>query len=344
VPSVGWNLSGGDDGSSYCLLGGYQIEERNYHLTGSLATFCGASKGSIATVDEEHLDFKFNQHTDNYLLSKRGSRTARSCFACTARSRTGPSKSQPGERTDVARRARIGHRGRADAPGRPAASLKGAMDGFKITNTRTVTSRAEAPRTLQSQARTGRHARRAGRDRRLDYGLTAIFEDATAPLSLPSPTKQAGAAAQRDQRPRARSGRRVVGAGNSGEMRGLVAGAGLTLGRPAPAAVFAASPAAPPSERPSACAGLVVVRRRAGCARAVSCCRRTSADRITWDGPAGRRRSRPARRCVTTGRACELQGARRLARLVTVRVFVILKPSIAPQRSRWPAGASARPR
>jgi vancomycin resistance protein YoaR len=135
--------------------GGYQIEERNYHLYWIPSYTSRNVEGLDATVDEEAgLDLKFVNTTDNYVLIQSwiedGNKVVFGLYG------TKPDwtvKVTPGDRQDVqkAKQEQVIE----DEPTLPAGqrlAVEGAMDGFKITNLRTVTKPGEPPRTLQIQS------------------------------------------------------------------------------------------------------------------------------------------------------------------------------------------------
>ncbi|MFN8637191.1 MAG: VanW family protein [Chloroflexota bacterium] len=131
--------------------GGYQLEERNYHLYWITGYNSRGVEGLDATVDEEAgLDFRFVNNTDNYLLIQSWVEGGRVVFGLYGTKPDWTVKVQPGERADVQKASQ--DRIIEDEPSLPAGQqlyVEGAMDGFKMTNTRTVTRPGEEPRVLR---------------------------------------------------------------------------------------------------------------------------------------------------------------------------------------------------
>ena len=130
---------------------GYQVEERNYHLYWIPGYRSQNVEGLDATVDEEAgLDFRFINNTDNYLLIQSWLEGGRVVFGLYGTKPSWNVKVQPGERTDVQRASQ--DQVVEDEPTLPAGqrlAVEGAMDGFKVVNTRTVTQAGEEPRILR---------------------------------------------------------------------------------------------------------------------------------------------------------------------------------------------------
>lgn len=130
--------------------GGYQIEERNYHLYWIVGYTSRGVEGLDATVDEEAgLDLKFKNTTDHYLLIQSWVEDGKVVFGLYGTKPEWTVKVTPGERTDVQKASQ--DQVVEDEPTLPAGqrlAVEGAMDGFKITNSRVVTMPGEAPRTL----------------------------------------------------------------------------------------------------------------------------------------------------------------------------------------------------
>jgi vancomycin resistance protein YoaR len=131
--------------------GGYQLEERNYHLYWIWGYASKGVEGLDATVDEEAgLDFRFVNNTDNYLLIQSWVEGSKVVFGLYGTKPDWTVKVQPGERTDVQKASQ--DQVMEDEPTLPAGRqlhVEGAMDGFKITNVRTVTKAGEEPRVLR---------------------------------------------------------------------------------------------------------------------------------------------------------------------------------------------------
>jgi hypothetical protein len=131
--------------------GGYQLEERNYHLYWITGYNSKGIEGLDATVDEEAgLDFRFINNTDHYLLIQSWVEGGRVVFGLYGTKPDWNIKVQPGERTDVQKASQ--DQVVEDEPTLPAGqrlAVEGAMDGFKVTNTRTVTRPGEEPRILR---------------------------------------------------------------------------------------------------------------------------------------------------------------------------------------------------
>jgi vancomycin resistance protein YoaR len=131
--------------------GGYQIEERNYHLYWISGYTSRGVEGLDATVDEgADLDFRFINNTENYLLIQSWVEGGRVVFGLYGTKPDWTVKVQPGERSDVQRASH--DQIVEDEPTLPAGqrlAVEGAMDGFKMVNTRTVTRPGEEPRILR---------------------------------------------------------------------------------------------------------------------------------------------------------------------------------------------------
>jgi vancomycin resistance protein YoaR len=131
--------------------GGYQLEERNYHLYWITGYNSRGVEGLDATVDEEaDLDFRFVNNTENYLLIQSWVEGGRVVFGLYGTKPDWAVKVQPGERADVqkASQDQIVEEEPTLSAGQRLA-VEGAMDGFKIVNTRTVTRAGEDPRILR---------------------------------------------------------------------------------------------------------------------------------------------------------------------------------------------------
>jgi len=130
---------------------GYQLEERNYHLYWITGYTSQGVEGLDATVDEEAgLDMRFINNTDDYLLIQSWVEGGNVVFGLYGTKPDWTVKVQPGERTDVQKASQ--DQVIEDEPTLPAGqrlAVEGAMDGFKITNTRTVTKAGEEPRILR---------------------------------------------------------------------------------------------------------------------------------------------------------------------------------------------------
>jgi vancomycin resistance protein YoaR len=130
---------------------GYQLEERNYHLYWITGYNSRGVEGLDATVDEEaDLDFRFVNNTDNYLLIQSWVEGGRVVFGLYGTKPDWTVKVQPGERTDIKKASQ--DQVVEDEPSLPAGqrlAVEGAMDGFKITNVRTVTQGSAEPRILR---------------------------------------------------------------------------------------------------------------------------------------------------------------------------------------------------
>jgi vancomycin resistance protein YoaR len=130
---------------------GYQLEERNYHLYWITGYNSRGVEGLDATVDEEaDLDFRFVNNTENYLLIQSWVEGGRVVFGLYGTKPDWTVKVQPGERTDVQKASQ--DQIVEEEPTLPAGqrlAVEGAMDGFKITNVRTVTKAGDEPRILR---------------------------------------------------------------------------------------------------------------------------------------------------------------------------------------------------
>jgi vancomycin resistance protein YoaR len=131
--------------------GGYQIEQRNYHLYWISGYNSKGVEGLDATVDEEvGLDFRFTNNTENYLLIQSWVEGGRVVFGLYGTTPDWTVKVQSGGRTDVQKASH--DQIVEDEPTLPAGqrlAVEGAMDGFKVVNTRTVTRSGEEPRILR---------------------------------------------------------------------------------------------------------------------------------------------------------------------------------------------------
>ena len=130
---------------------GYQIEERNYHLYWISGYLSKGVEGLDSTVDEEAgLDFRFINNTEEYLLIQSWVEGGRVVFGLYGTKPSWNVKVQPGERADVQKASQ--DQVVEDEPTLPAGqrlAVEGAMDGFKVVNTRTVTQPGEDPRILR---------------------------------------------------------------------------------------------------------------------------------------------------------------------------------------------------
>jgi len=130
---------------------GYQVEERNYHLYWIPGYRSQNVEGLDATVDEEAgLDFRFLNNTDDYLLIQSWVEGGRVVFGLYGTKPDWNVKVQPGERIDVQKASQ--DQVVEEEPTLPAGqrlAVEGAMDGFKVVNTRTVTQAGEDPRVLR---------------------------------------------------------------------------------------------------------------------------------------------------------------------------------------------------
>jgi vancomycin resistance protein YoaR len=130
---------------------GYQLEERNYHLYWITGYNSRGVEGLDATVDEEaDLDFRFINNSENYLLIQSWVEGGRVVFGLYGTKPGWNVKVQPGERTDVQKASQ--DQVVEDEPSLPAGqrlAVEGAMDGFKVTNIRTVTQSGQDPRILR---------------------------------------------------------------------------------------------------------------------------------------------------------------------------------------------------
>jgi len=116
VESVRWRRR-----SSICLWAATRSRSGNFTSTGSLATSRGGVEGLDAPVDEEaNLDFKFINTDDNYLLIQAWVEDSKVVFGLYGTKPDWTVKSQPGERTDVAKASQI--RFIEDEPTLPPAS------------------------------------------------------------------------------------------------------------------------------------------------------------------------------------------------------------------------------
>ncbi|MFN8521909.1 MAG: VanW family protein [Chloroflexota bacterium] len=119
---------------------GYQIEERHSHLYWIPSYGTRGTEGLDATVDEESdLDFRFMNNSDSYLLIQSWTEGPRVVFALYGTKPDWSVKVIPGERKDVitASKDQIIEQ-EPTLPAGQRLAVEGAMDGFKITNTRQV--------------------------------------------------------------------------------------------------------------------------------------------------------------------------------------------------------------
>ena len=130
---------------------GYQVEERNYHLYWITGYNSRGVEGLDATVDEEaDLDFRFINNTENYLLIQSWVEGGKVVFGLYGTKPDWTVKVQPGERMDVQKASQ--DQVVEDEPSLAAGqrlAVEGAMDGFKMVNTRTVTKPGDEPRVLR---------------------------------------------------------------------------------------------------------------------------------------------------------------------------------------------------
>jgi hypothetical protein len=130
---------------------GYQLEERNYHLYWITGYNSRGVEGLDATVDEEaDLDFRFVNNSDNYLLIQSWVEGGRVVFGLYGTKPDWNVKVQPGERTDIKKASQ--DQVVEEEPTLPAGqrlAVEGAMDGFSMVNTRTVTQAGQEPRILR---------------------------------------------------------------------------------------------------------------------------------------------------------------------------------------------------
>ncbi len=102
-------------------------------------------------MDEEvGLDFRFTNNTENYLLIQSWVEGGRVVFGLYGTQPDWTVKVQSGGRTDVQKASH--DQIVEDEPTLPAGqrlAVEGAMDGFKVVNTRTVTRSGEEPRILR---------------------------------------------------------------------------------------------------------------------------------------------------------------------------------------------------
>lgn len=131
--------------------GGYQLEERNYHLYWITGYASKGVEGMDATVDEEaNLDLRFINNTDDYLLIQSWTEGSKVWFGLYGQKPDWTVKVKPGERTDVQKASQ--DKIEEDEPTLPLGqrlAVEGAMDGFKVENVRTVTKAGEEPRVLR---------------------------------------------------------------------------------------------------------------------------------------------------------------------------------------------------
>jgi len=130
---------------------GFQVEERNYHLYWITGYTSDRIEGLDATVDEEAgLDFRFVNNTENYLLIQSWVEGGKVVFGLYGTKPDWNVSVQSTGRTDVQKASQ--DQVVEDEPTLPAGqrlAVEGAMDGFKVTNTRTVTRSGEEPRILR---------------------------------------------------------------------------------------------------------------------------------------------------------------------------------------------------
>lgn len=130
--------------------GGYQIEERNYHLYWIPGYTSKGVEGLDATVDEEaNLDFRFMNNTEDYLLVQSWTEGATLVFGLYGSKPDWTVKVVPGERTDVVDASK--DQVIDEEPTLPLGqrlAVEGAMDGFKLVTVRDV-RRGSDVRTLR---------------------------------------------------------------------------------------------------------------------------------------------------------------------------------------------------
>ena len=130
---------------------GYQLEERNYHLYWITGYNSKGIEGLDATVDEEAgLDFRFINNSEHYLLIQSWVEGGRVVFGLYGTKPDWNVEVQRGQRTDVQKASQ--DQVVEEEPTLPAGqrlAVEGAMDGFKVTNTRTVTKAGDEPRILR---------------------------------------------------------------------------------------------------------------------------------------------------------------------------------------------------
>lgn len=175
---------------------GYQLEERNYHLYWITGYNSRGVEGLDATVDEEaDLDFRFVNNTENYLLIQSWVEGGRVVFGLYGTKPDWNVKVQPGERTDVQKASQ--DQVVEEEPTLPAGqrlAVEGAMDGFKITNLRTVTRPGEEPRILRlsSNYRSSRNVVLVGTGGRPPSPSQVIPNRATGSGSQAAPATSSG--------------------------------------------------------------------------------------------------------------------------------------------------------
>jgi vancomycin resistance protein YoaR len=178
--------------------GGYQLEERNYHLYWITGYNSRGVEGLDATVDEEaDLDFRFINNTENYLLIQSWVEGGRVVFGLYGTKPDWTVKVQPGERTDVQKASP--DQVVEEEPSLPAGqrlAVEGAMDGFKITNVRTVTHPGEDPRILRlnSNYRSSRNVVLVGTGGRAPGPSQVVPNRATGAASPAAAPASSGAA------------------------------------------------------------------------------------------------------------------------------------------------------
>jgi vancomycin resistance protein YoaR len=175
---------------------GYQVEERNYHLYWIWGYSSKGVEGLDATVDEEAgLDFRFVNNTDNYLLIQSWVEGGKVVFGLYGTKPDWTVKVQPGERTDVQKASQ--DQVLEDEPTLPTGQqlhVEGAMDGFKVTNTRTVTRQGEDPRVLRltSVYRPSRNVTLVGTGGK-PAGPSQVTPNRAAPSSPPASSSSSAA-------------------------------------------------------------------------------------------------------------------------------------------------------
>jgi vancomycin resistance protein YoaR len=186
--------------------GGYQLEERNYHLYWITGYNSRGVEGLDATVDEEaDLDFRFVNNTDNYLLIQSWVESGKVVFGLYGTKPDWTVKVQPGERTNVQKASQ--DQIKEDEPTLPAGQqlhVEGAMDGFTITNVRTVTKQGEEPRVLRLNSiyRPSRNVTLVGTGGK-PAGPSQVVPNRAAPSSSASSSAAPKPAAQPAPRPAA---------------------------------------------------------------------------------------------------------------------------------------------
>jgi vancomycin resistance protein YoaR len=207
---------------------GYQLEERNYHLYWITGYNSRGVEGLDATVDEEaDLDFRFINNSDNYLLIQSWVEGGRVVFGLYGTKPDWNVKVQPGERTAVQKASQ--DQVVEDEPTLPAGqrlAVEGAMDGFTMVNTRTVTKPGEEPRILR---------------------LSSIYRSSRNVVLVGTGGKPAGPSQIVQNRPTSGGAAAAPAAAS-----GAPAAKPSTAAQPTPAAKPATAPAAVPAAKPAA--------------------------------------------------------------------------------------------